>query len=138
MHPIKLDDVANHIGRTNNHTSFLVRSVTGLTVVEHLNLVRIKNACSQLAYSSAPLEAVAAACGFRDVKYFCRVFKGIVGTTPTRYRTSHVVSDMCYSGDPMELDVPYSDSAYTYIPGARKCINWKTPLEYIKQEASLQ
>ena len=32
---------------------------------------------------------VADACGFRDVGYFRRVFKGLVGMTPTRFRQLH-------------------------------------------------
>ena len=133
MNPIKLDDIANHLGRTGTHAAHTIKAATGLTSVEHLNSIRIKNACAQLAYSSTPLEEVASACGFQDVKYFCRVFKNITGTTPSRYRTSHVVNDMCYNGHLQDLNVPYEESAYTYIPCARKCINWKTPLEYISQ-----
>ena len=70
-----------------------------------------------------------------NTKNFCRVFKQIVGTTPTRYRTSHEIKDMCYSGDYCELDMPYERPTYTYVPSARKCIDWKTPLEYIRQRA---
>lgn len=133
MKPLKLEDVAEHIGRTKSYTSYLVSSTTGTTVVEHLNAVRIKNACTMLAYSSTPVETVAETCGFTNVKNFCRVFKNIVGTTPNRYRTSHAVDDMDYMGDRKELDVPYQRPVYTYIPSARKCVNWRTPLEYISQ-----
>ena len=133
MHPIRVEDVANHIGRTKNHTSYLVRSITGATVIEHLNRTRIKNACAMLAYSSIPIEEVSTACGFADAKYFSRVFKSTVGTTPNRYRTSHAVNDMFYEGNIQDLAVPYDDCVYTYIPGARKCVYWKNPLEFIKQ-----
>ena len=133
MNQLKLEDVAEHIGRTRSYTSYLVSNTTGSTVVEHLNTVRIKNACTMLAYSDASVETVAETCGFTNVKNFCRVFKNIVGTTPNRYRTSHSVDDMRYLGDLQELDVPYDRPVFTYVPGARKCVNWKTPLEYISQ-----
>ena len=131
--PIRLEDVARHIGRTPNYTSYLVRSATGLTVVEHLTAIRIKNACSLLAYSSVPIEEVARSCGFSDVAYFCRVFKNSVGITPNRYRTSHTPSNLYYNGDPDDLAVPCPEPSFTYIPGARKCVPWKTPLEYLTQ-----
>lgn len=134
--PIRLEDVARHIGRTPNYTSYLVRSATGLTVVEHLTAIRIKNACSLLAYSSVPIEEVARSCGFSDVAYFCRVFKNSVGITPNRYRTSHTPSNLYYNGDPGALAVPCSEPSFTYIPGARKCVPWKTPLEYLTQRVS--
>lgn len=133
MRQIRLEEIAEHLERTPNYISSLVSSATGMTVVEHMNTVRIKHACTMLAYGSAPLEEVCAKCGFTNVKTFTRVFKNIVGTTPSRYRTSHVVDDMRYQGDLKELDVPYDRPVFTYIPGARKCVNWKTPLEYISQ-----
>lgn len=133
MKQLRLEDIADHIGRTKSYTSYLVSNTTGQTVVEHLNAVRIKNACTLLAYSDTPIDHVSEVCGFTNVKNFCRVFKNIVGTTPTRYRTSHGTEDMCYYGDMKDLDAPYNCLTYTYVPSARKCIYWKTPLEYISQ-----
>lgn len=131
--PLRLEDVARHIGRTPNYTSYLVRSSTGMTVVEHLTAARVRNACSLLAYSDTPIEAVATACGFSDVPYFCRVFKNKIGITPNRYRTSHTATNLYYTGEAQDLTIPYQESSYTYIPAARKCVPWKTPLEYLTQ-----
>ena len=131
--PLRLEDVARHIGRTPNYTSYLVRSSTGMTVVEHLTAARVQNACSLLAYSDTPIEAVATACGFSDVPYFCRVFKNKIGITPNRYRTSHTATNLYYTGKAQDLTVSYRESSYTYIPAARKCVLWKTPLEYLTQ-----
>jgi len=136
MNQVRLEDVAEQIGRNKSYTSSLVSRSTGMTVVEHLNRVRVKHACAMLAYSDVAIEQVAEVCGFTNTKNFCRVFKQIVGTTPTRYRTSHEIKDMCYSGDYQELNVPYGCQVYTYVPSARKCIDWKTPLEYICQSAT--
>ena len=133
MKQVRLEDVAEHIGRNKSYTSALVSKATGMTVVEHLNGVRVKNACAMLAYSDVPIEQVAETCGFTNTKNFCRVFKQIVGTTPTRYRTSHEIKDMRYIGDYTNLEVPYEIPVYTYVPSARRCIDWKTPLEYIRQ-----
>jgi len=133
MNQIRLENISEYIGRTNSHTSQLVRSVTGMTVVENLNAVRIKHACAQLTYSNDPLEKVALSCGFTNVRHFSRVFKNLVGTSPNRYRTSHVANDMYYIGDPAQLEKPYQDLTYTYIPGAQKCIYWNTPMEYLRQ-----
>ena len=136
MHQIRLEDVAEHIGRTTYHTSHLVKAATGMTVVEHVREVRIKNACRQLAYSNIPIEEVISSCGFISVSYFHKVFREKLGTTPNRYRTSHAVSDTFYHGNPAALEIPYgqSEQLFTYIPGARKCIDWKTPGEYFYQE----
>ena len=102
--------------------------------VEHLKEIRIKNACKLLAYSNTPLEKIISECGFISASYFHRVFREKMGTTPNRYRTSHVVKDTFYLGDDAALDIPYNEPVYTYIPGARKCIQWKTPRDYFNQE----
>lgn len=133
MNQIRLEDVAEHIGRSTYHTSRLVKAETGMTVVEHVREVRIKNACRLLAYSDISMEQVMAQCGFLSDSYFHKVFREKVGTTPNRYRTSHSVSDTFYRGEDGALDVPYEEPVFTYVPGARKCIHWRTPREYFTQ-----
>jgi len=137
MNQIRLEDVANHIGRTDYHTSHLVKEVTGMTVVEHVREARIKNACRQLAYSDTPIEKIISSCGFISASYFHKVFREKVGTTPARYRTSHMVDHTYYDGEDAALDVPYTRDYFTYIPGAQKCIHWKTPREYQEQRKKI-
>jgi AraC-like DNA-binding protein len=133
---IRVEDVAAHINRTPNYTSHLLKLATGLTPVEHIREVRIRNACRQLAYSNVPVEEVISSCGFISASYFHRVFREKLGTTPNRYRTSHMVSDTFYLGEDQALDVPYGPDKqfFTYIPGARKRVDWKTPREYYNQD----
>ncbi len=47
---------------------------------------KIKEARALLARHEMTVLEVADACGFHDVGYFRRVFKGIVGMMPTRFR----------------------------------------------------
>ena len=131
--PVKLEDVAAHIGRTPQHTAYLIKKTTDKTVVEHINEVRIRHACIQLAYSDEPIEQIIADCGFGNISYFYRLFKERMGTTPTRYRTSHDERDVFYQGDEAGLDVPYESTVFTYIPAAGKCVRWNTPREYLIQ-----
>jgi len=62
MHQIRLEDVAEHIGRSTYHTSRLVKEATGMNVVEQVREVRIKNACRMLAYSDTPIGEIFASC----------------------------------------------------------------------------
>ena len=133
MDQIRLEDIAEHIGRTPQHTSHLVKTVTGMTPVEHIREVRIRNACQKLAYSSIPTDEIISSCGFISASYFHRVFREKMGTTPSRYRTSHMVKDTFYHGEESVLDVPHQKRTFTYVPGARKCIDWRTPREYLNQ-----
>ena len=135
MHQIRLEDIAEHIGRTTAYTSHLVKTATGMTITEHLREARIKNACRKLAYSDTAIDEIISSCGFISESYFHKVFREKIGTTPNRYRTSHAVSDTFYQGEDAALDVPYDQNKqlFTYIPGACKCIDWKTPRDYFTQ-----
>lgn len=137
MKQIRLEDVAEHIGRTANYTSSLIKSATGMSVVEHVREARIQNACGMFAYSDIPLEEIISSCGFISASYFHKVFRERMGTTPNRYRTSHQVGVTFYQGEDHALDIPYDPGKqfFTYIPGAHKRIDWKTPRAYFAQEA---
>jgi len=133
MEQIRLNDVAEHIGRTPQHTSHLVKAATGTTVVEHIRDVRIRNACRQLSYTSIPMEEIIVSCGFTSPGYFKRVFREKMGISANRYRTSHAVRDTFYRGEDSALDTPFDHPVFTYIPGARRCVSWKTPRAYFNQ-----
>jgi len=130
---IRLEDIAAHIGKTPSYTSFLVRSTTGKTIMEHIRDIRIRQACKLLAYSDTPIEEIISSCGFISQSYFFKVFKSAIGTSPHRYRTSHLAKDTSYEGDEALLDIPHDTPAFTYIPAARKIIRWNTPREYLSQ-----
>lgn len=133
MKQIRLEDIAKHIGRSPYHTSHLFKSHTGTSLVEHIRKVRIRNACDMLAYSNISIDEIIVACGFIDQSYFYRMFKNEVGITPKRYRTSHETWYTYYDENDASLDTPYTDPVFTYFPGAQKCIDWKTPREYLSQ-----
>ena len=134
MRQIRIEDIANHIGCTVSNISHVLKKTTGMTAVDHIREVRIKHACRLLAYSNIPIDEVISSCGYISASYFHKEFKQKVGTTPNRYRTSHVGNNTFYHGEEAALDVPYLGEIYTYIPGARKCIHWRTPREYLNQE----
>ena len=50
--------------------------------------MRVEGAKLLLKEQPLPIKEVAYSCGFEDEKYFMRVFKNIVGITPSEYRNS--------------------------------------------------
>ena len=134
--PLTLEDVANHVGKSRNYTSTLFNEAMGMNMMEYLNSVRMKHACTLMAYSDLSIEDIASECGFSNAKYFGKVFKSVVGISPARYRTSHVVKDCRFDGDEEILKKPYqpSEEAFTYVVNAQKMIEWKSPYEYILQK----
>lgn len=83
------ESVADHFALTPNHVSRLFRQEGGGTFTEYLTRVRIERAKFMLREYSATLKGIAASCGFRDVHYFCRVFRKTMRITPTMYRSEH-------------------------------------------------
>ena len=65
------------------------RASTGHSITGAIHRLKIKEARALLARNELTVLEVADACGFRDVGYFRRVFKGLVGMTPTRFRQLH-------------------------------------------------
>ena len=54
--------------------------------VDYLNQVRIEHACTYLEQGFFKNYEIAYRVGFRDEKYFSRVFKKVKGQTPREYR----------------------------------------------------
>lgn len=57
--------------------------------VDHLNEVRIEHACTYLHQNYLKTYEIAYKAGFRDEKYFSKVFKKVKGQSPSEYRKSH-------------------------------------------------
>ena len=69
-----------------NHLSRLFRREGLMRFTDYLARVRVERAKYLLKHYDLALGELAAACGFGDTAYFCRVFKQRVGQTPTGYR----------------------------------------------------
>ncbi len=71
-----------------NERTFLrrFRKATGEAPLEYVQRMRIEQAKQLLAGSEQPLEQITRAAGYADVSSFRRLFKQIVGMSPTVYR----------------------------------------------------
>ncbi len=84
---IPLGTLSELIGVTPQHLCIIFRELTGATVTEYVNGVRIgKSKELLLRERGLRVKEIAAACGFSDVSYFCSVFKRLEGVTPTEFR----------------------------------------------------
>ncbi len=83
---ISLEDIAEYFQLTPAYFSTLVKELTGISFSKSLIMVRISKAKEMLRDSSLKIYRIAEETGYRDVKYFNRVFKKETGITPIRYR----------------------------------------------------
>ncbi len=88
---ICLDDVAKHAHVSMFYLCKLFKSTTGINFSEYLCRKRIEVAKERLQDLHARISEVAYQVGFQSLTHFNRVFKRIVGHSPTIYRNSLAV-----------------------------------------------
>jgi AraC-like DNA-binding protein len=86
---ITRDHIAERFSISSNHLSRLFRQQGHMTLADYITWVRIDRAKFMLKKYNFKLNEVSVRCGFKDVNYFCRVFKNRTGRTPTVYRISN-------------------------------------------------
>lgn len=85
---IALGDVAEKAGITASYLSSLFSQQMGVTFVDYLNEVRIDHACTYLRQNYLKTYEIAYKVGFRDEKYFSKVFRKVKGMSPSEYKKS--------------------------------------------------
>lgn len=78
-----------HASRTNAFLKF--RKITGHTIGEEIERVRIDHAKSLLQSTDFKIEAIARLSGYLNASAFCRAFKKYVGKTPSKVRAENSV-----------------------------------------------
>ena len=83
---LMLTDVAQKAGISAGYLSTLFQRQLSRGFVDYLNEIRIEHACAYLRQNYLKTYEIAYKVGFRDEKYFSRVFKKIKGLSPSEYR----------------------------------------------------
>jgi len=85
---LALTDVAEKLNITSGYLSTLFSQNMNGGFVETLNKIRIEHACTYLQQNHLKTYEIAYKLGFKDEKYFARVFKKVNGIAPCEYRKS--------------------------------------------------
>lgn len=83
---ITLQKVSEHFYISPNYLCKIFKEVTGFTLIEYLNQIRIKHAQYLLRNERMNVSQVFEACGFGTMTHFERIFKRIAGYSPLKYR----------------------------------------------------
>lgn len=86
--PIALQDIADSEQLSKYHFCKQFRLKLGMSPIAYLNKLRIEQAVSLLSTTSLSVADIAGMTGFDTPGYFTKVFRRIVGGTPTEYRDS--------------------------------------------------
>ena len=79
-------EVADHVHLNAAYFSTLFKKTTGVSFSEHLARLRIGRVQQRLRTEDGRIKDIAEAEGFADYRYFCKLFKRIVGVSPGSYR----------------------------------------------------
>lgn len=85
---ISLADVAEKVGISSGYLSTMFTQNLNTGFVDYLNQVRIERSCSYLEQGYLKTYEIAYKVGFRDEKYFSKVFKKIKGMSPKAYKST--------------------------------------------------
>lgn len=79
-------EIAEEIGVSENYLSRVFDQELGLSLWDYLNRFRVSQAKELFRRTQGSVKTVAAQVGFKDPKYFSRVFRKLTGSSPDEYR----------------------------------------------------
>lgn len=86
---IKCEWLAKEAYISVNHFRKVFKDITGVTVIEMLQSIRIDAACGLLENDELSVAEIAHRVGYSDVKYFYKIFSSLKNMTPGEYRKQY-------------------------------------------------
>lgn len=84
--PLRLSEIASAAAMSLHHFSRTFKRQVGLSPYAYVTKSRVKKA-QQLIRACFPMSHIAQTCGFRSQSAFSTIFRRLVGTTPTGYKS---------------------------------------------------
>ncbi|MFC5467229.1 helix-turn-helix domain-containing protein [Cohnella suwonensis] len=81
-----LDELAQHAQISKQHLNTLFKAETGFAPIDYFHRMQMRRACQLFDLSELSVKEVCHGLGFKDPYYFSRLFKKIIGLSPSAYR----------------------------------------------------
>ena len=88
---ITVAEIAEHVSVNRSYLYKLFEQTFGMSPKEFLTRFQVSRAKELLTWSDITIESVAWSCGYKDALAFSKVFKKMMGVSPTTYRKEHLV-----------------------------------------------
>lgn len=83
---LTLDEIAQYTQISKQHLNHLFKSSVGFAPIDYYLRLKMRRACQLLDLTSLSIKEVCHSLGFKDPYYFSRLFRKIIGLSPTDYR----------------------------------------------------
>lgn len=83
---ISIQELADHCFINANYASQIFKQEMGISFINYLTSLRMDHAIWLLTHTDSTVFLIATQVGYMDYFYFAKVFKKVVGCTPTAYR----------------------------------------------------
>ena len=88
-----IDEISGSIGISSPYMCRCVKHITGVSIIDHLKTIRCRAVQHYLMHSEKPINEIAALCGFNGRSYFAKVYRQVMGTSPSEVnRSAHTES----------------------------------------------
>lgn len=77
-----IDEIAQEIGITSSYMCRCVKKATGISIIEHLNMLRCYTARHYILHSDKKISEIAELCGYQSNSYFAKTYQKIIGYSP--------------------------------------------------------
>lgn len=84
--PLKVEEIASVAGMNPQYFCRYFKKLTGKTIMEYVNEVRVDHACQELMQTDDKIIEVAMRSGYDNIGYFIRRFQQSRQMTPSEYR----------------------------------------------------
>lgn len=130
---ISLDALAAAMGYNKSYLCVAFKKDTKQTILDCLNMIRIRKAAELIVYSDLSLAQVSQMCGFSSVSHFNRVFLKYAGITPGQCRRAYP-ADILFGFKDMSKDVDARNNYFMYSVLAQKRISLDTITEVDRKD----
>lgn len=86
---ITLGQLADLTGLSPAHFATCYRALTGVSPIQHFLHLKVEQACQMLDTTDHSFTQISNMLGYDDNYYFSRLFKKVMGQSPTDYRHTH-------------------------------------------------